>query len=161
MSPVQAVPAHHVTDSATAPGQIVTPHTAGWIAVDFDGTLAEYDHWRGPEHTGAPIALMVARVREWLAAGKEVRVFTARCWPYGIVRVDGTTEIADRQAPLGRAAEAGMAVRAIQRWCKEHLGQYLAVTCVKDYAMTELWDDRAVQVEFNTGVQVGHSTRGN
>jgi hypothetical protein len=22
----------------------------GWIGVDFDGTLAHYDRWEGPEH---------------------------------------------------------------------------------------------------------------
>ena len=25
----------------------------GWIGVDLDGTLAQYDHWRGIEHIGA------------------------------------------------------------------------------------------------------------
>jgi hypothetical protein len=30
----------------------------------------------------------------------------------------------------------------------------------KDYGMHELWDDRAVQVEKNTGRAIGRSTRG-
>ena len=34
------------------------------------------------------------------------------------------------------------------------LGVTLAVTCVKDYGMVELWDDRAVQVVMNTGRRV-------
>lgn len=49
---------------------------------------------------------------------------------------------------------------AIHSWCKQYIGQALAVTCVKDYRMFELWDDRAVQVEPNTGRPIGASTRG-
>lgn len=26
---------------------------SGWIGVDFDGTLAHYDKWVSPTHTGA------------------------------------------------------------------------------------------------------------
>ncbi len=52
---------------------------SGWIGVDLDGTLAHYDGWAGPESIGEPIPLMMARVREWLALGREVRIFTARC----------------------------------------------------------------------------------
>jgi len=40
---------------------------------------------------------------------------------------------------------------AIAAWCKLHIGQVLPLTCTKDYGMIELWDDRAVQVEMNTG----------
>ena len=50
----------------------------GYIAVDLDGTLAFYDHWRGVEHVGEPIPAMVQRVRQWLSEGKDVRIFTAR-----------------------------------------------------------------------------------
>ncbi len=50
----------------------------GWIGVDLDGTLAQYDGWKGPDNIGDPIPLMVGRVKEWLEAGHEVRVFTAR-----------------------------------------------------------------------------------
>ena len=32
-----------------------------------------------------------------------------------------------------------------------YIGQELEVTHMKDYAMVELWDDRAVSVEKNTG----------
>lgn len=106
----------------------------GWIGVDLDGTLARYDGWRGPDHVGAPVPVMVARVKQWLAQGAEVRIFTARV-------SDPDTE--------GRAREA------IYRWCEQYLGQSLTVTNVKDYAMTELWDDRAITVEQNTGRMLG------
>jgi len=108
-----------------------------WIGVDLDGTLAEYDTWRGHEHIGAPIPKMVERVKAWLADGQEVRIFTARM--HGLwIGCDVVTPI--------------------QRWCEEHIGQRLPVTNVKDFAMSELWDDRCVQVVRNTGAAVGDSS---
>ena len=103
----------------------------GWVGVDLDGTLAFYDHWRGPEHIGAPIAAMVRRVKAWRAKGIEVRIFTARVG--------------------GSIADAAAARPHIQAWSQQHLGEVLPVTATKDYGMYELWDDRAVQVECNTG----------
>jgi hypothetical protein len=102
----------------------------GWIGVDLDGTLATYDTWRGINHVGEPIMPMVNRVKAWLMAGIEVRVFTARC------------------------AGPENCVPAIDAFCLEHIGQTLPVTNIKDFGLIELWDDRAVRVEFNTGVRV-------
>jgi hypothetical protein len=102
----------------------------GWIGVDLDGTLAEYDGWKGAGHIGAPIPLMVDRVKRWLAEGRLVKIFTARVW-------DAEPVIA----------------KTISDWCEKHIGQRLEVTCTKDYGMVELWDDRAVQVVPNTGVR--------
>lgn len=99
---------------------------SGWIAVDLDGTLAEYGGWKGPDHIGEPIAGMAFRVRQWLAEGRDVRIFTARaCVP--------------EQVP------------PIQAWCEKHFGVALPVTNVKDFALVELWDDRAVRVKANEG----------
>lgn len=103
----------------------------GWIGVDFDGTLATYDYWRGIDHCGEPIKPMCDRVRAWLAEGKEVRIFTARC------------------------AGPEDCKPAIERFCMEQFGQILPITNVKDFGLIELWDDRAVQVKFNTGERVG------
>lgn len=103
----------------------------GWIGVDLDGTLAEYDRWRGVDHIGEPVPLMLDRVKGWVAAGREVRIFTAR--------VGGPPE------------EALEALPVIRDWLVKHLGHALQVTCTKDYGMVELWDDRAVQVIPNTG----------
>lgn len=50
----------------------------GWIAVDLDGTLAEYTTWQGVTHIGKPIPAMVDRIKMWLDEGIEVRIFTAR-----------------------------------------------------------------------------------
>ena len=108
----------------------------GWIGVDLDGTLAHYDGWQGPEHIGDPIPPMAFRVRKWLEEGKDVRILTAR------VSHDGTPQ---------RVLDAELARLAIEDWCSEHFGQTLLITCCKDYAMVELWDDRCIQVEPNTG----------
>ncbi len=118
----------------------------GWIGVDLDGTLAEYDGWKGPEHVGAPIPAMVERVKRWLQEGREVRIFTARAWPIGTL---AAFDVA--QEGKMRREEAERAVAAVRRWCETHIGRALPVTCVKDFGMIELWDDRAVQVRPNTG----------
>lgn len=111
----------------------------GWIGVDLDGTLAHYDKWVHATHIGAPIEPMLKRVKWWLQCGKDVRILTAR------VSHDGTAD---------RMLEAKSAHDAIEDWCIEHIGRRLPVACVKDYSMIELWDDRCVQVERNTGLRV-------
>lgn len=111
----------------------------GWIAVDLDGTLAEYVGWKSAEDIGPPIAPMVARVKKWLSEGQEVRIFTARV-------TEPRTRIGDRNV------EGVEHVRqAIERWCKEHIGVVLPVTNIKDFGMVELWDDRAIRVRMNVG----------
>lgn len=115
---------------------------SGWIGVDLDGTLAEYDGWNGPRHIGPPVPEMLFRVKEWLDNGQEVRIYTAR------VSHDGTAD---------RKLEAALAHQAIELWCLEHVGQILPVTNQKDYGMIECWDDRSVAVERNTGSVLGRN----
>lgn len=135
----------------------------GWIGVDLDGTLAHYESWVAPGHIGVPIGGMLFRVKKWLADGHEVRIFTARCWPHAFIAPG--MELRDLPIIPGAAMRASavddsaIAIKAIRAWCLEHLGQELAITCVKDYAMIELYDDRCVQVHPNTGELVGKSTR--
>lgn len=117
----------------------------GWIGVDLDGTLAYYDEWRGIDHIGSPIEPMVNRVKKWLSEGHDVRVFTAR------ISHD------DSQAGMHGARQAE---RTIEAWCLDVFGKALPVTNIKDYSMIELWDDRAVGMEQNTGRQLNPSTRG-
>lgn len=105
---------------------------AAWIGVDLDGTLAEYHGWVGPDHIGAPIPAMLERVDKWLNEGKQVRIVTAR------------------MDPARNDCEATR--RLIERWLLNHLGRMLPITHAKDSFMFSLWDDRAVQVEANTGV---------
>lgn len=119
---------------------------SGWIGVDLDGTLAFYDGWHGPKHIGKPIEPMVARVKRWLAAGRDVRIFTAR--------VGGTGDFVPSSKLRDNAAFVETQRRVIEDWCEEHIGQKLPITATKDYAMEQIWDDRAVQVVPNTGQPV-------
>lgn len=132
--------------------------TNGWIGVDLDGTLARYDGWKGSTHIGEPVPLMLARVKDWLSQGMEVRIFTARISGMAYPPFHG--DMKAFEAGIARANDARDAHKAIEAWCEQHIGRVLPITNVKDYAMVELWDDRAVQVEQNTGRVMGRSTRG-
>lgn len=109
---------------------------SGWIGVDLDGTLAQYDKFVSPTHIGPPVRRMLERVQKWLKEGHEVRILTAR------VSHDNSAK---------RILEAMDAQYAIRDWCVQHIGRELPITCVKDYGMWQLWDDRAVGVVKNTG----------
>lgn len=111
---------------------------SGWIGVDLDGTLARYDGWKGHEHIGDPIEPMVNRVKVWLSMGRTIKIFTARMHGHGLPVIGDETAQIDVVTP-------------IEVWCSKHIGQVLEVTNVKDFGMIELWDDRAVSVEMNTG----------
>lgn len=100
-----------------------------WIGVDLDGTLAEQVD--DPDEIGPPVPEMLMRVKLWLAGDREVRILTARAFPPG-------------PASAGRR-------RAVADWCQRVVGRRLAVTCMKDPDMEVLYDDRARQVEANTG----------
>lgn len=108
----------------------------GYIAVDLDGTLAQYDGWKGPLVIGEPVPKMLERVKAWLAEGKDVRIFTARVAPESLLNSNVT---------LAQVRDA------IRGWCEKHVGRALPVTHEKDLYMIELWDDRATQVIANTG----------
>ena len=110
-----------------------------WIGVDLDGTLANYSGFQGHELIGEPVEEMKARVLRWHAQDIKVKIMTAR--------VSGDT------------ADAAQARYYIQKWLEENGFPPFEITCIKDYYMTELYDDRAVQVEFNTGRLLGQSTR--
>jgi hypothetical protein len=105
----------------------------GWIGVDLDGTLAYYDEWRGPSHIGEPIPAMMARVRQWLKQGVQVKIFTAR-------------------------ASVEEHIPPVREWLYIHGLPDLEITNVKDYGMICLYDDRCVQVIPNTGELVSEMT---
>lgn len=97
------------------------------IAVDLDGTLAEYHGWKGPEHIGIAVPKMLERVKAWIKEGEEVKIFTAR------IHNDE------------------VALATVRTWLIENGIGALEVTNIKSPDMKEFWDDRAVKVEFNTG----------
>jgi len=104
-----------------------------WIGVDLDGTLAHEDDWHGIEHIGEPILCMVERVRQLIADGEDVRIFTARA------------------SRLQSETERVTAIRCVGDWCETHLGKRLPVTNEKDHYLKYFFDDRAIAVECNTG----------
>ena len=114
---------------------VLTPDTV--IAIDLDRTLADgsvvdVNNYRS-DLIGNPIALNVERVKAWLAAGRKVVIFTARVHPrYGL-------------------AEVVIAEKAIKEWCIEVFGVELEVTCMKDPLFCEIWDDRSISIEPDTG----------
>lgn len=103
----------------------------GWIGVDFDGTLALHEF---PE-LGPAVPLMLHRVKNWLAAKKNVKIMTAQ------VAMDGKYGTAEERRKL------------IQDWCERHGLPRLEVVACKDFNMVELWDDRAIQIIKNTGIR--------
>jgi hypothetical protein len=101
-----------------------------WIGVDLDGTLARDLGNKRRDEIGSPIEPMLARVQKWIAEGRTVKIFTAR-------------------------ASSPRQVTAIKEWLVSCGLPELEVTNVKDHRMTELWDDRCVQVSTNLGEPVG------
>jgi len=110
----------------------------GHIAVDLDGTLAVSHHGENYDGVtiGEPIPNMVGRVKAWLSQGREVRILTARV---------SANSLARNNKPMCEV------VCAIEDWCIKHIGRALPITCEKCYNMEVLYDDRAIQVERNTG----------
>ena len=119
--------------------------SAGWIGVDFDKTLATEVEF-GPDSVGNPIEPMVNRVKQWLADGEDVRIFTGRVGPHPAYYKDGRPFDPD----FARKSRA-----AIEAWCLRVFGRVLPITNKKDLAMKALYDDKAVQVEPNTGRLIG------
>lgn len=126
---IQSIPGEKLTAVTSTKANENSPH----VTVDLDGTLAQYGKFQGSTVIGAPIPAMVARVKEMLEKGEDVRIMTAR--------------VADD--PHGKAA------RAIEAWCQKNLGQTLPITNVKDEHTKAMYDDKAVAVQKNTGKILG------
>lgn len=107
---------------------------SGWIGVDLDGTLADDTVWKGLGYIGKPIPAMKQRVLDWIAAGYDIKIVTAR------------------------ASEAN-GIPPVVDWLKANGFPPLEVTNKKDFQMIELWDDRAIQVIANTGKPVIRPTQ--
>ncbi len=105
----------------------------GWIGVDFDGTLVKYDGSGPLGEIGPAVPLMLERVKVWLAQGVKVKIMTAR-------------------------ANVPELIPPVQDWLEKQGLPRLEVTATKDFAMIELWDDRAVPIIANTGV-IGFDSR--
>lgn len=110
-------------------------------AIDLDGSLAEYD-FDNPDHenVGKPIEESVKRVKEALAKGEEVWVFTAR-----ISASDDSFE---------QGVQAAQAFVTVAEWVKKHIGQDLPITNIKNRRWKEMLDDRGRELIPNLGIEL-------
>lgn len=107
-----------------------------WIGVDFDQTLHRDD--------GSPIQPMVDRVKKWISEGQEVRIVTARL------------NVSDSDYRWW-ASEHELYIR---QWCLINIGpetSKIRIQHSKGPGMIELWDDKVVAVEPNTGRRLSPS----
>ena len=104
--------------------------------VDLDRTLAHFDEWKGATHIGEPVPEMLKKVKNWLANGDKVTIFTARISP---------------DSRYTRLEDVEAATKAVKAYCVKHLGQELEVTCQKTMFDT-LYDDKAEHIDINTGL---------
>lgn len=142
-----------------------------WIGFDLDGTLAEYDGWKGIENIGNPVKPMVDLVKQMHGEGKVVKILTARVSP----RLTGDTHAqgcncghceADAAKPpvmqeqyVSLLDATGKSVRKyasdyIREWCEKNLGFSPEIVHTKDHLMIALYDDRVKQVVQNVGITV-------
>lgn len=84
------------------------------IFVDLDGTLAQYNGWKGISDIGNPVPVMANRVKQWLNSGDTVKIFTARV----------------SQKHDGR--DIKLAKQAIKEWTLKHFGKALEAVSDKD-----------------------------
>lgn len=106
------------------------------IALDFDGTLAYYDKWDSQfNKVGPPIPKMVQNVKDWLAKGYAVTIFTARL----------------SHSPK----ETEESTKAIKQFLKDNGLPELDITAVKMHYFTHYVDDKAYHVAKNSGVVEG------
>ena len=106
------------------------------IACDLDGTLAEYDGWKGVGHIGAIIPSVANAILLAKKEGADIWIFTAR--------------VSDPKD----AEEAGNAIVA---YLNENGIPFDGLTAIKHKFFSEFWDDRAIQVIKNTGEFVLYS----
>lgn len=132
---------------------VKTQGPQGWIAVDWDGTVVEYHGWTKWNEFGKPIPAMVERIKGWLAEGKDVRIFTARV---------PLPQDDDKEQTCYKTGEkfTGVTMRyAIALECEKIFGVRLRSQSYKDLHTIEIWDDRAVGVEANTGRTLADAAR--
>lgn len=108
------------------PPAVSPAETEPWVGVDLDGTLAVWDSGSTLDRIGKPVPAMLDFVKRMVDNGIRVKIFTARAGD-------------PKQIPK------------VHKWLKSNGLPRLEVTNVKDYRMQQLYDDRCVQVEKNTG----------
>ncbi|MGI9143141.1 MAG: hypothetical protein ACR2IJ_08100 [Fluviibacter sp.] len=100
----------------------------GTLAVDLDKTLAKSQEPFSVYTIGEPVPEILQAVRDEIATGRRVIIFTARA----------------------ASNEPGV-MRIIREWLTRHGLGDLKITCQKTPDITEFWDDRAKPVTPNEG----------
>lgn len=100
------------------------------IACDLDGTLAEYDGWKGVAHIGPEVPSVLRALKQAQEEGAEIWIHTAR---------------------VSSDEDAQPASYYIQDWLKGIELNVAGITATKHKFFTEFWDDRAIQVIRNSG----------
>jgi hypothetical protein len=137
-----------------------------WYGFDLDGTLAEYHGWQGEDHIGAPVAPIVRLITAMHRAGLRVKVMTARVAPKDEINtfpnpyIKECMTIQDPPRQTWALKDRWTAREFIQEWCYRNLGFVPEITHEKDYHMLQLFDDRCVQIETNTGRLLGRMPDG-
>lgn len=109
--------------AAKKKGSVYRPRS---VAVDLDGTLAQYDGWKGAEHIGQPFKGAVQFTKALKQAGFHIIIHTART--------------CEANAYQGKSA------RIARRWLKDHGFKFDEVwTGVGKPIACAYVDDRAVQ----------------
>lgn len=110
------------------------------LAIDLDGTLIPYSHENYHHlYFPDPVPAMAERVVRWIEEGHEVVIFTSRLAFKNIDRARFELELAV--------------------WSKRHFGKELTATCIKEPSFKEIWDDRAVAVEQDTGRRLSNNSK--
>jgi hypothetical protein len=104
-----------------------------WVGFDFDETLRRYDD--------TPIEAMVVIAKSYLESGIEIRIISARFAP-------------DRDSPWIMSNGGPDQERVVQDWCEVHLGIRPACQWGKSPGMIKFYDDKAVRVMANTGIDL-------
>ncbi len=103
-------------------------------AVDWDGTLVEYDGYKGPGVYGAAVWPMVQRIQQWLNEGHEVIIHTSRV----SIEHDHDKVVCELEAMDVALQNMGLPL--------------LFITANKYARISEFWDDRGVRVVKNKGI---------
>ena len=98
------------------------------FAFDLDGTIAEYNGWDKADghRIGNPIPAIIKVIKDLRAKGERCVIFSARA-----------------TVPEARSY--------IEAYCLEHIGEILPMQNTKTLDIVQIWDDRAISVQHNTG----------
>jgi hypothetical protein len=111
----------------------------------MDGTAVEWHGWTAWNEIGKPLPAMIARIRDWLDKGYQVKIFTSR------LPLDQSPMAEEVCKTTGERYTRQDMIKVIADYFEPLVGQRLEAINIKHYKMYEYWDDIAVQMVVNTG----------